>query len=66
MGAPGPLSLNTASVKGRWGLADAIEGWLDLLFVEVILDNLGTAMVRACEQSSYAPLLRIARLLRSG
>jgi sugar phosphate isomerase/epimerase len=26
MGAPGPLSLNTASVKGRWGLADAIEG----------------------------------------
>ena len=26
MGAPGPLSLNTATVKGRWDLAQCIEG----------------------------------------
>jgi hypothetical protein len=44
-------------------LEDAIEGWVDLLFTEVIVDNLGRAMVRACQHSSYAPLTRIARLL---
>jgi hypothetical protein len=42
----------------------AMETWVDLLFTEVIVDNLGTAMVRACDHSSYAPLARIVRLLR--
>jgi hypothetical protein len=44
-------------------MEDAIESWVDLLFTEVIVDNLGRAMVQACQHSSYAPLARIARLL---
>ncbi|HEX3947383.1 MAG TPA: hypothetical protein VHW47_06735 [Acidimicrobiales bacterium] len=44
----------------------ALEGWVDLLLVELVVDNLGAAMARACERSSYAPLARTARLLAYG
>jgi hypothetical protein len=50
-------------VKSRQLVEEATENWVDLLFTEVVVDNLGTAMIRACEHSSYAPLTRIARLL---
>jgi hypothetical protein len=55
----------TSSVppKSRQLVEEATESWVDLLFTELVVDNLGTAMVRACAHSSYAPLMRIARLL---
>src|ERR1700678_3638445 len=40
---------------------DAIETWVDLLLCELVVGKLGTAMVLACRQSSYAPLARSSR-----
>lgn len=47
-------------------VAEALESWVDLLLVELVVDDLGAAMARASQTSSYAPLARTARLLAFG
>ena len=69
MPRPGPLSLNTVTVKERWGLAECIEGcarhgipgispWRD------VLAAMGVQRAARRIRSPFAPCLR-STILRS-
>ena len=51
------------AATGASSVAEALEGWIDLLFAQLAVDRLGAAMAQACADSSYSPLRRTARLV---